>query len=250
MKERYLIIPEWMLDLGLTLAERDAYALIWGFCQDGESDFHGSTSYVARWCGVRREAAVRILQQLVDKGLLVKSISPGYPAHYTVQGCAILEGVRKSHTGCDNIAQGGCAEIAHDNKDRDNKDIINTHPSPRTREESKVLYGEFVRLTADEYDKLIARYGTEDTARMIEILDDYIGATGRRYKSHYSAIRKWCVDKLSDRKLQELRMKNAQEAAQRVNAQQPQQKAEGPDYAEYYRQQQRWNELLNKGKQS
>ena len=216
MQERYLIIPEWMVDLGLTTAERDAYALVWGFCQDGESDFHGSTAYVARWCGVRREAAVRILQQLVDKGLLVKTASPGYPAHYTTQGCAILEGVRKSHTGCDNIAQGGCVEIAHNNKESNNKDIIKTHsPSARAKED-KVHYGEYVLLTADEHDKLLARYGAEDTAALIDILDDYIGATGRRYKSHYSAIRKWCVDKLSDRKLQQLRIKNAQEAGQRV----------------------------------
>lgn len=247
MQERYLIIPEWMLDLGLTTAERDAYALVWGFCQDGESDFHGSAAYVARWCGVRREAAVRILQQLVDKGLLVKTVSPGYPAHYTTQGCAILEDVRKSHTGCDNIAQGGCDNIAHNNIVPDNIEIIKTPTSPRTRE--LIAYGEKVRMTAEEHAKLVAEYGEEDTAALCEILDDHICAKGVTYKSHYRAIKKWCVDKLSERKLQQLRMKNAEEAAQRINGQQSKQ-AEGPDYAEYYRQQQRWNELLNKGKQS
>ena len=97
-KDRYLIIPEWMLDLGLNVSELHAYALIWGFCQDDESDFHGSASYVAKWCGVRREAAVRILRSLTAKGLLVKTGDPGQPAHYTTRGCAILEGVRKSHT--------------------------------------------------------------------------------------------------------------------------------------------------------
>ena len=102
-KDRYLIIPEWMLDLGLNVSELHAYALIWGFCQDDESDFHGSASYVAKWCGVRREAAVRILRSLTAKGLLVKTGDPGQPAHYTTRGCAILEGVRKSHRGCNQF---------------------------------------------------------------------------------------------------------------------------------------------------
>ena len=93
---------------------------------------------------------------------------------------------------------------------------IKTHSLSARAKEDKVHYGEYVLLTADEHDKLLARYGAEDTAALIDILDDYIGATGRRYKSHYSAIRKWCVDKLSDRKLQQLRIKNAQEAGQRV----------------------------------
>ena len=209
MQERYLIIPEWMLDLGLNTAERDAYALVWGFCQDGESDYHGSVSYVARWCGVRREAAVRILRKLTDMGLLRKTEEPGHPSHYTTQGCAIIEGVRKSHTGCDEIAQPTCAEIAHDNKVVNNKEIIKDIPSsPRAREDMNA-YGEYVRMTP-----------ADDAARLCEILDSYLAKKPNVYRDHYRAALGWPVQRLQEEKLNQQRLKNAQEAGQRNGAQQ------------------------------
>ena len=222
MQERYLIIPEWMLDLGLNTAERDAYALVWGFCQDGESDYHGSVSYVARWCGVRREAAVRILRKLTDMGLLRKTEEPGHPSHYTTQGCAIIEGVRKSHTGCDEIAQPTCAEIAHDNKVVNNKEIIKDIPSsPRAREDMNA-YGEYVRMTPANYARLVSRFGADDAARLCEILDSYLAKKPNVYRDHYRAALGWPVQRLQEEKLNQQRLKNAQEAGQRNGAQQQQ----------------------------
>ncbi len=213
-KERYLIIPEWMLDLGLNASELHAYALIWGFCQDGESDYHGSASYVAKWCGVRREAAVRILRKLTEIGLLRKTDEPGLPAHYTTQGCAILEGVRKSHTGCDVIAQEGCDIFAHDNKvvnnKRDNKDI----PSPSAGAREALLpFGEYVKMTAKDHDRLVARFGAADTDRLCEILDGYLSNPKQtnRYRDHYRAILGWPVQRLQEEKLTQQRLKNAQQ---------------------------------------
>lgn len=221
-REHYLIIPEWMLDLGLNNSELHAYALIWGFCQDGESDYHGSASYVARWCNVRREAAVRILRKLTDMGLLKKTDEPGRPSHYTTQGCAILEGVRKSHTGCVEIAHGGCVEIAHDNKERDNKDIINTESVLRAREDDgRKAYGVKVRMTPDEYAKIVSRYGATDAAAMVQMLDDYLVDHPRKhYANHYRAAIGWPAQRLIEQRTAEQRLKNAQEAAQRVNGQQ------------------------------
>ena len=219
-KERYLIIPEWMLDLGLNASELHAYALIWGFCQDGESDYHGSASYVARWCGVRREAAVRILRKLTDMGLLLKTDEPGKPSHYSTQGCAILEGVRKSHNGCAEIEQVGCAEIAHNTKLVDNKrDNKDTQSLPRTREDLNA-YGEFVRMSAENYARLVTRFGADDAARLCEILDAYLAKKPNAYRDHYRAALGWPVQRLQEEKLNQQRLKNAQEAGQRVNGQQ------------------------------
>ena len=41
-------------------------------------------------------------------------------------------------------------------------------------------------------------------------------ADGKAFKSHYAAIRKWCVRDLAEQKTAEQRLKNAQEAGQRV----------------------------------
>lgn len=218
-RQRYIVIQEWMLELGLKGSELLAYALIYGFCQDDESDFHGSAAYVADWCGVRREQAVRILGKLVDMGLLKKSGDPGYPAHYTVGGCAILEGVRKPHTGCEENAQ-GCAIIAHNNTN-DNIDIRNTESVLRAREETdeKQAYGEKVRMTPAEYDRIVARYGAEDAATIVQMLDDYLVEHPRKtYASHYRAAIGWPAQRLAEQRTAEQRLKNAQQAQQRFSA--------------------------------
>lgn len=87
--------------------------------------------------------------------------------------------------------------------------------------EDKVLYGDCVLLTEAEHARLVQRYGDADTARLIEILDNYLAnKTKDPYKSHYAAIQKWVVRDLAEQKTAEQRLKNAQEAAQRVNGQQ------------------------------
>lgn len=58
----------------------------------------------------------------------------------------------------------------------------------------KHKYGEFVSMTRDEYAKLCEKYGEEETKGMIEILDNYIGSKGKRYKNHYRTILSWVAD--------------------------------------------------------
>jgi hypothetical protein len=70
----YTIIQDWMLDLPLSLVETMAYAVIFGFSQDGESMFEGSLAYLARKCKVTRDTARAALRKLADKGLIEKGI--------------------------------------------------------------------------------------------------------------------------------------------------------------------------------
>ena len=55
-------------------------------------------------------------------------------------------------------------------------------------------------MTNEEHDKLVSAHGEADTARLIEILDNYKGSTGKRYKSDYRAILSWCVERLEEEK--------------------------------------------------
>ena len=59
----------------------------------------------------------------------------------------------------------------------------------------KYNYAEYVTLTRDEYAKLCAEYGEDPTKVMIDILNNYKGSRGRRYKSDYLTIRGWVKDK-------------------------------------------------------
>lgn len=52
----------------------------------------------------------------------------------------------------------------------------------------KINYTEFVKLTAAEYEKLVAEYGEEMTKECIDILNTYKGSTGKKYKSDYMTL--------------------------------------------------------------
>ena len=68
-------------------------------------------------------------------------------------------------------------------------------PAPHP-DEPKVQWAENVTMTNARHEKLLAAHGPADTARLIEILDNYKGSTGKRYKDDYRAILSWCVDRL------------------------------------------------------
>lgn len=71
-----------------------------------------------------------------------------------------------------------------------------TEPKPKAKPKiaEKKNYGEFVTLTEEEYSKLVGKYGEDDTKGMIEILDNYKGSTGKKYKSDYRTILNWVVN--------------------------------------------------------
>jgi hypothetical protein len=67
----YVVVQSFMVnDLHLKGNELMAYAVIYGFSQDGESWFTGSRSYIAEWCGASKNTVSRALSKLVDKGLI------------------------------------------------------------------------------------------------------------------------------------------------------------------------------------
>ncbi len=56
---------------------------------------------------------------------------------------------------------------------------------------SKEDYAEFITLTENEYEKLIEKHGELLTRKMIGVLDNYKGSSGKTYKSDYRAILSW-----------------------------------------------------------
>ena len=55
----------------------------------------------------------------------------------------------------------------------------------------KNIHMEFVFLTAEEYQKLIDKFGEKQTLEKITELNDGIGSKGYKYKSHYHTILSW-----------------------------------------------------------
>jgi hypothetical protein len=61
----------------------------------------------------------------------------------------------------------------------------------KERKLKKSKYKEYVLLTPEEYEKLLERLSTSERDDYIERLNDYIGQTGKKYKSHYHTILNW-----------------------------------------------------------
>ena len=69
----FITIQGWMVEtLGLKGNQLLAYALIYGFSQDGVSEFTGSVSYVEQWLGCARSTAFETLQKLEKAGHIIK----------------------------------------------------------------------------------------------------------------------------------------------------------------------------------
>lgn len=126
----YYSIQGWMLtDLGLKGNALAAYAIIYGFSQDGRSEFTGSANYLAEWMGCSRSTVMETLKKLVKMGLLAKRdfsqdgvLLCAYKAN--PQPCPKTgQGVSETQTGaCPEIGQGvsenrtgGCPETGHNN---------------------------------------------------------------------------------------------------------------------------------------
>ena len=72
----------------------------------------------------------------------------------------------------------------------------NTRKTKNKSQSGKVQFAEYVSMTNAEYEKLVSTYGEANTARMIEKLDNYKGATGKKYKSDYRAILNWVTEEV------------------------------------------------------
>lgn len=55
----------------------------------------------------------------------------------------------------------------------------------------KEKFFDYVYLTPPEHEELIKKIGAAQTADFIERLNNYLGSTGKKYKSHYHTILVW-----------------------------------------------------------
>lgn len=140
MTHTYTVIQDWMLDLGLSTGELLAYAVIFGFSQDGETEFTGSRNYLARKMNAASKRTVdSALQSLSGRGLIVKTERTlngirycTYRAVVPAETCTggAENAPVENCTGGANSAPGGGANSAPKNKD--NK--IKIYPSLIARE--------------------------------------------------------------------------------------------------------------------
>lgn len=221
----YYTVQGWMREeLGLTGNALAIYAIIYGFSQDGASEYAGSSRYLAEWLGCSKKTVLTALADLTEKGHLIKRTTYqngitfcNYVAARNVQteetepGVKITPPVKNLHRGGEeitpgvvkNLHRGGEKITPHNTRDNTryiNKEIeregADAPPAPSGGKEKdkpvKHKHGEYanVLLTDAELAKLRELFPHDLPAR-IERLSEYIASTGKKYKSHYATIRSW-----------------------------------------------------------
>lgn len=136
--ESYMVIQGWMLtELGLKGSELMAYAIIYGYSQDGESEFSGSLKYLAEWTGACKNTVIKALASLEEKGLIRKRrvvVNGVTLCRYAALPDALPDLVR----GCKNCTGGG-AKTAPNTIDNN---LVNTPLPPKGKTPRAAVTGE------------------------------------------------------------------------------------------------------------
>lgn len=75
---------------------------------------------------------------------------------------------------------------------------------PETTTDKK-KYASSVYLLISQYEELIEKYGSEKTSEIIELLNNYKEAHGKKYKSDYHAILQWVAKEVTGNKKKHIR---------------------------------------------
>lgn len=65
-----------------------------------------------------------------------------------------------------------------------------------TNKDIYIQFAEYVKMKKSEHQKLVDEHGEILVKKMIEVLNNYKGSTGKKYKSDYMTILNWVKDKV------------------------------------------------------
>lgn len=124
--------------------------------------------------------------------------------------CLTSAEVHKVSTDIDRVSTYDCGGIntgligyQHTIKEK-NTSISNTRlikekvSKDTSKKDDKIHFAEFVVMTNAEYEKLVSTYGKNFADQCIEVLDNYKGSSGKKYKSDYRAILTWVVQRVKE----------------------------------------------------
>ena len=182
------------------------YALVYNFSQDGNGCFYGTADYAAKKLNCTRRSIVNTFTSLVEAGLLSRSEGV-HKGRATIDYVAIVPEVCEKIAQCENFSQQVCKDFTEGVKKIHTDNISDSLSDKQTSsvtnaraKKDKIQLTEFVSMTEEEHQKLVDEFGQEDADALIQILHNYKGSSGKRYKSDYLAIRSWCVERLQEQK--------------------------------------------------
>lgn len=155
-----------MLELGIGGNDLLAYALVYGFCQDGRSCFRGSYEYLCRWLNCNRSTAIRVVARLEEQGLLRKEVKEVNGVRFCDLYALLPEGWQIATTGGKmplgggDLQQGGGGNLQpHNNSNHNayaNRDNKEKERSINTSKEKEFSFRTFLidaGVSADTADQ-------------------------------------------------------------------------------------------------
>jgi hypothetical protein len=142
--ENYYQVSGWMVSkLGLKGHKLSVFAIIYGFCQDGESVFKGSKKYLCEWLGVSKPTVQKCLLELTEEGLIdrFEKIENSVTFHrYKINEQGVVKKLyppSKNFTGGgkESLLGGGKESLPHNNR----IDNTNRNNSLKEIEEKKII---------------------------------------------------------------------------------------------------------------
>ncbi len=104
---------------------------------------------------------------------------------------------KKTDNGYQNVrlAEALLQSAAFSESRRENRKAKETAEPPKDQPK-KLKYAENVLMTAQEYSQLVGLYGRAASEKFVEVLDNYKGQSGKKYKSDYRAILNWVIKRV------------------------------------------------------
>ena len=196
-KENYYTILGWMrTDLNLKGNELLLFALIYGFSQDGKSEFRGSLSYIEGAIGASRPTVIKHLNNLIKQGLIQKKSSKYGNKYLASKEILLVKNVDKSSKETSPQAVKKLNKSSKENLLNINKDINNSINIDRYKElwNSNCKLSKIHQMTSARGKMLNARiqqHGERSFGSIIQKIngsDFLLGKNNRGWKATFDWV--------------------------------------------------------------
>lgn len=179
--DNYIVVLGWMInELNLTGNDLLVYALIYGFSQDGESQYTGGRTYISKSLNISIRTVSRILSDLEDRNLIKKETAEYNGVKLNKYQVTKCHGVGQNVTVSGQNVTGDGDKMSHNNTN-----IYNTNYNNKSKA--------FVKPDIHEVDAYCRERGNNINA---EAFIDYYESNGwmvgrNKMKDWKACVRTW-----------------------------------------------------------
>jgi rubrerythrin len=153
----YICVQAFMVnDLHLKGNELLIYAIIYGFSQDGESEFTGSLQYLADWTQSTKQGVMKALQGLLGKQLILKNVEYKNNLRFCTYKSTLKDNsIKQSLMGYETKFNGGIKQSLPNNT---NNTLVNNNSCSTQQQFKKPTIKEIQDYCSERGNKINAEY--------------------------------------------------------------------------------------------